>query len=108
MDFPISIYILPFLFLLNKAIYFGQLILPSALTDRHFVAEHFGILFAFFGLMVQKLSNFKVQLNFLPFYLFPGIWPRSFRTGPELARVADRWGSGHGGRPRRPEAHCQV
>ena len=49
------------------AIYLDQLILPSALTDRHFVAEHFGILFAFFELMVQKLYNFKVHIHFQPF-----------------------------------------
>ena len=89
-------------------IYLDQLILPSALTDRHFVAEHFGILFAFFGLMVQKLSNFKVQIHFLPFILNPVIGPKRFFTGGGLARVADWWGSGHGGMPRRPEAHWQV
>ena len=55
MDFPNSIHILPFLFLFNKAIYFGHIILPMALTDRHFIAEHFDILFAIFGLVVQKL-----------------------------------------------------
>ena len=73
------------------AIYLDQLILPSALTDRHFVAEHFGILFACFGLMVQKLSNFKVHIHFLPFILNPVIGTEPFRTGPELAYVADWW-----------------
>ena len=45
--------------------YFDQLNYPKAPKDRHFIAEHFGILFTFFGLMVKKLSNFKVHLNFL-------------------------------------------
>ena len=49
------------------AIYFDQLNYPKAPIDRHFIAEHFGILFAFFGLMVKKLCNFKVHLNFCLF-----------------------------------------
>ena len=90
------------------AIYLDQLILPSALTDRHFVAEHFGILFAFFGLMVQKLSNFKVHIHFLFIVLITEKGPKHFAPGRGLARVADWWGSGHGGMPCRPEAHWQV
>ena len=79
------------------AIYFGQLILTMALTDRHFIAEHFDILFAIFGLMVQKICQFKVQIHFLLIVFISGIWAESFCTGPELARVADRWAQGHAG-----------
>ena len=63
-----------------------------ALTDRHFLAEHFDILFAFFGFMVQKLCNFKVQIHFLPFILIPGISTETFCTRAGLATEADRRG----------------
>ena len=53
--FQIQFIFCHFCFYSIKAIYFGQLILPMALTDRHFIAEHFDILFAIFGLVVQKL-----------------------------------------------------
>ena len=35
--------------------YFDRLNYPKARIDRHFIAENFGILFANFGLVVQKL-----------------------------------------------------
>ena len=59
------------------------------LTGRHFIPEHFGILFAFFGLTVQKLSNFKVHLHFLSFKQIPEIGPKRFSPGRGLATVTD-------------------
>ena len=35
--------------------YFDQLNYPKAPIDGHFIAEHFDILFANFGIVVQKL-----------------------------------------------------
>ena len=55
-----------------------------ALTDRHFIAEHFDILFAIFGLVVQKLCHFKVHIHFLLFVLIPEICTESFFTGRGL------------------------
>ena len=79
-----------------------------ALTDRHFIAEHFDILFAIFGLMVQKICQFKVQIHFLLIVFISGIWAESFCTRAGLARVADRWASCHAGTPRWPGGHWQV
>ena len=60
-----------------------------ALTDRHFPPEHFDILFAFFGFVVQKLCNFKFQIHFLSFLLFPETGPNRFVPWAGLATVAD-------------------
>ena len=78
------------------------------LTDRHFIAEHFDILFAIFGQMVQKLCHFKVHINSCHLFEVPEDGPNSFRTVAGLARETDRWGSSHAGTPRRPAAHPQV
>ena len=53
-----------------------------ALTDRHFIAKHFNILFAIFGLVVQKLCQFKVYIHFLLIVLIPGICSETFYTRP--------------------------
>ena len=90
------------------AIYFDQLNYPKAPIDRYFHPEHFGILFALFGLMVQKLLNFKVHILFLLIVFIPGINRNVFTRGGGLAREADQWAGCHGGKPRRPEAHWQV
>ena len=63
------------------AIYFDQINYLKAPIDRHFVDEHFGILFAFFGLMVQKLLNFKVQFNFCHLFKFPAFTRNVFAPG---------------------------
>ena len=74
-----------------------------ALTDRHFLAEHFDILFAFFGFMVQKIWNFKVGIHFLPFVLNPEIGPNRYLLRAGLATETDRRGPNHAGKPRRPD-----
>ena len=79
-----------------------------ALTDRQFLAEHFDILFAFFGFMVQKIWNFKVGIHFLPFVLNPEIWAEPFPTGRGLAIEADRRGPSHVGVHVGQEGHRQV
>ena len=79
-----------------------------ALTDSHFLAEHFDILFAFFGFMVQKRRNFKVQIHFLPFILIPGIITEMFCTRAGLATEADRRGPSHVGVHVGRTAHGQV
>ena len=78
------------------------------LTDRHFIAEHFDILFVIFGLVAQKICQFKVHIHFLLFVLIPEISTESFCTRAGLAAETDGWASGHAGRPRRPVAHRQV
>ena len=78
------------------------------LTDRHFIAEHFDILFVIFGLVVQKICQFKVHIHFLLFVLIPEISTESFCTGPDLARVADRRDPGHVGIHVGRTAHHQV
>ena len=55
MQFPKSTFILPFVFLLNKGTLFWPINLTNGITDRHFISEQFDILFAIFGLVVQKL-----------------------------------------------------
>ena len=79
-----------------------------ALTDRHFLAEHFDLLFAFFGFMVQKLCNLKVQIHFLPFILIPGICTETFRTRAGLTTEADRRDPSHVGVHVGRTAHGQV
>ena len=73
-----------------------------ALTDRHFLAEHFDILFAFFWVVVQKIWNFKVWIIFCLFFYFQKFGPKRFAPGSGLATAADGWVPGHGGKPRRP------
>ena len=46
------------------AIYFDQLIYLKAPIDRHFVAEHFGILFAFFWTYGSKVIEFLSSFEF--------------------------------------------
>ena len=72
------------------------------LTDRYYFSEHFGILFAIFGIVVQKIWIFIVQIHFLSFSLFPGICRNVLLRWAGLARATDQWGNGHGGTPRRP------
>ena len=50
--FEFGSYFCPFCIYLIMAIYFDQLNYPKAPIDRNFIAEHFGVLFAFFGLIV--------------------------------------------------------
>ena len=71
-----------------------------ALIGRHLLAEHFDILFAFFGFMVQKLCNFKVGNIFCLLNIFQKITPKRFSPGLVLTREAKpHWqvGQGHGG-----------
>ena len=75
------------------------------LTDRHFIAENFDILFAIFGLVVQKLCKFKVHIHFLLVDLIPEIGRNRFAPTGGLATEAERRGRSHGGIHVGPEGH---
>ena len=57
------------------------------LTDRHFIAVHFDILFAIFGLVVQKLCQLKVHIHFLLINNFTEIGPKRYVPRVGLATV---------------------
>ena len=76
-----------------------------ALIDRHFIAEHFNILIAFFWIHGSKDMNFQSLTYFSAILIFSEKRPKLFPPRPEIATEADGWARRHSGRHVGAQAH---